>query len=607
MAKRKTKLPIKRKTVSKKPPVLSFADLQPIPKDTGDFEEIRTAEIPKLYVDKTDYLHRLITDQNASRFFLARPRRFGKSLMITTLKAIFEGRRDLFKGLKISRLKYDWKKHPVLRFNFGFAATPCGLEAFKSMFRDEIERVLGEVGVAYDPKREPGSNFARAIDKLAAKAAKGEGRLPVVLIDEYDDPVAKVIDKVKVAEDVRDYMAGFYGQIKDRTGKIRFLMITGVSKFTKMSIFSTLSNLVDLSFEDEYSTMLGYTEAELDEYFTERMHLQAKAMGLTDKAYREELRRNYNGYRFFKKRGEKVYNPVSINLNLARCDDEFDYYWSSTGRPSTLMNVIKRGDMLAIDPEHLKAVSAVAFDVTDLRKLKPVAMLYQTGYLTISGYDIKTKQYKLCVPDEEVRRDLSLVFASVHADKDVAWAAEAGGCLLNGDFESFFDALQSLYSGAAYGSTEQSVHEASFARNLQFLLAGQGFRMTPERTTSDGRIDLVADHPCGTYIFELKVVDNMRPRAAAVLKGASAKRSSAVASTARELAANPAAFAMSQIKAKRYAAPYAAADKPVWLVGLAFHRKTRCFIAGEARKLGKKSVICAKKFKLPPPNFKVTT
>ena len=517
-----------------------------IPEDTGSFLVIRTAKPQMLYVDKTAYLHRLVTSSRKC-FFLARPRRFGKSLMITTLKEIFNGRKDLFVGLAIAGTDYEWKKYPVLHFNFGQCADATGYENFANSFAARIEAVLAEVGCGYDPARWPGENFGVAIDALAAKHMRGEGELPVILVDEYDDPVAKVLHDVPFAEKVRSLLATFYGQLKDRTEKYRFLMITGVSKFTKMSIFSTLSNVIDLSFEDEYAMMLGYTEQELDEYFSDRMHLQAEKMGMTSECYRAELRRNYNGYRFWKKRGENVYNPVSINLNLAKCEDEFEYYWSKTGRASMLMNMLKRGDLLAIDPERVTAVSDDDFDVSDLNNLRAVPMLYQTGYLTIQSY--RDGLFTLCVPDDEVRRDLSKLMTGLIADKDTAWAVRLGNQLRIGEWDNFFLGLKSLYAGAPYGSTEETVHEASFARNLQFLLAGQGFRMEPERTTSDGRIDLVADHPCGTYIFELKVD-------------------------------RPAAIAMDQATAKTYAEPYLAPDKPVWLVGLSFARDTRRFVEG---------------------------
>ena len=522
--------------------------MKPIPEDTGSFLAIRTANPQMLYVDKTAYLHRLVTSSRKC-LFIARPRRFGKSLMITTLKEIFNGRKDLFEGLAIAKTDYEWKKHPVLHFNFGQCADATGYENFANSFAARIKAILAEVGCGYDPALKPAENFGAGIDALAAKAMRGEGELPVILVDEYDDPVAKVLHDVPFAEKVRALLATFYGQLKDRTEKYRFLMITGVSKFTKMSIFSTLSNLIDLSFDDDYAMMLGYTEAELDEYFSDRMHIQAEKMGMSYDAYRAELRRRYNGYRFWKKRGENVYNPVSINLNLAKCDDMFEYYWSSTGRASMLMNILKRRDMLAIDPERLTGIRDEDFDVSDLNSLRVPAMLYQTGYLTIRDFDPLRGSYVLGVPDEEVRRDLSKLMAGLVADKDTVWAVRLGGRLLDCEWDDFFLGLKSLYAGVPYGSTEETVHEASFARNLQFLLAGQGFRMEPERTTSDGRIDLVADHPCGTYIFELKVD-------------------------------RPAAIAMDQATVKQYAEPYLAPGKPVWLVGLSFERGTRRFVEG---------------------------
>ena len=522
--------------------------MKPIPEDTGSFLAIRTANPQMLYVDKTAYLHRLVSCSRRC-VFLARPRRFGKSLMITTLKEIFNGRKDLFEGLAIAKTDWEWKKHPVLHFNFGQCADATGYENFANSFAARIEAILAEVGCGYDPAKGPAENFGAAIDALAAKAMLGEGELPVILVDEYDDPVAKVLHNVPFAEKVRALLATFYGQLKDRTEKYRFLMITGVSKFTKMSIFSTLSNLIDLSFDDDYAMMLGYTEAELDEYFDDRMHMQAEKMGMAYDAYRAEMRRNYNGYRFWKIEGENVYNPVSINLNLAKPGIEFDYYWSKTGRSSMLMNILKRGDLLAIDPERLTGVRDEDFDVSDLANLRAVPMLYQTGYLTILDYDVRRKAYVLGIPDEEVRCDLSKLMSGLIAGKDTAWANRLGDRLLDGEWDDFFLGLKSLYAGVPYGSTEETVHEASFARNLQFLLAGQGFRMEPERTTSDGRIDLVADHPCGTYIFELKVD-------------------------------RPAAIAMDQATAKKYAEPYLAPGRPVWLVGLSFARDTRRFVEG---------------------------
>ena len=248
--------------------------MKPITKDNCDFPTLRQSGC--IYVDKTRWFVKLATDVQSRMYFLARPRRFGKSLMISSLKAMFEGRKALFKGLDIMKLGWDWKKKfPVIHLNMGTCAAE-DYETFAQNLPGMIKDALAGAGVEYDTKETPSRNFGSAIDKLAAK-----GTPPVILIDEYDDPVAKALKNVEVAERIRSSLAPIYGQMKDRSGKIRFLMITGVSKFTKLSIFSTLSSLVDISFEDGYAAMLGYTEDELDEYFSEHMEAHRKVMGLS--------------------------------------------------------------------------------------------------------------------------------------------------------------------------------------------------------------------------------------------------------------------------------------------------------------------------------------
>ena len=516
--------------------------MQTISKDSCDFAEIRSRGY--LYVDKTAWFHRLATAEGEKMFFLARPRRFGKSLMISTLEAIFQGRKELFKGLAIMDTDWDWKKkYPVIHLNMGFCAAE-EFDAFSQSLPVMMGKSLSAVGYVYDKELQPSDNFANAIDELAAK-----GTPPVILIDEYDDPVAKALKNVDVAERVRASLAPIYGQMKDRSGKIRFLMITGVSKFTKLSIFSTLSSLVDISFEDAYASMLGYTEDELDRYFSEHMEAHRKVMGLTAKAYRAEIKRLYNGYRFWRFAGENVYNPVSINLTMANRAPEFELYWAETGKASFLMNMLKRDDMLAVDLDDITSVSKAELDMSDLNSFPVVGMLYQTGYLTIKDY--KSGLFDMAVPDEEVRQDLSALMAGLVADKDMRWATSIGAKLRGAQWDKFFDGLAALYAGAVYGSTEGKPHELAYARCLKFLLQGQGFRVEQEVSHAGGRTDIVADHPCGTYIFELKV--NKPPK-----------------------------LAMSQLQRRKYAAPYRAAGKPVWAVGLSFNGKTRQFRGGIA-------------------------
>ena len=522
--------------------------LQPILTDSSDFAEIRTNQC--IYVDKTAYLYHLISCLNARRFFQARPRRFGKSLMISTLKAIFEGRRELFDGLAISQTDWAWEKYPVLQFNFINAAA-SSVELFSQLFAIEVERGIMEAGGTYNPQWSPVGNFARAMDTLpAANGGKGV----VVLIDEYDAPVARLLDKPDEAETVRGMLADFYSQMKDRTGKIRFLMITGVSKFTKMSVFSALSNLINISLWDEYATMLGYTEKELDEYFDGHLHAHAEKMGLSYDDYRAELKRWFNGYRFGQTLTETVYNPVSIGVNLSEQNPFFKASWSETGKSSMLMKSVTRDDFLTVNMDGIQNVLEQDFDVSDIRALRAMPMLYQAGYLTIEDYNRDTGMFALRVPDEEVRRDLATLTTAVTVQQDTYWVSQLAGKLLTGQWEDFFEGLKSLYASLPYGPKEKSIHEFSFERNLVILLWSQGIRCTTEDRQANGQADIVAVSRVGVYIFELKIDES-------------------------------ADDALKQVKEKHYDAPYRSRGLPIWLIGLNFNRQTRHLLEAKAEKL----------------------
>ena len=511
--------------------------MRPIATDKSDFEELRKAG--QIYVDKTAYFHRLVADPCRSYFFCARPRRFGKSLGVTTLKSIFLGHREFFADLAIAKTGYDFAPHTVIHFNWG-GVDASSREGFDTTFPHAVKSSLEAAGYSYDMALAPSVNLSNALTFFKKRDGKG----CVILIDEYDDPVAKSLADVPRAEYIRDRLATIYAQFKDNTDKIRFLFITGVSKFTKLSIFSTLSSLNDISFEDEYAAMFGFTEEELDANFAEHLHAHAEKMKLSDADYRAELKRWYNGYRFARFDATTVYNPVSIGQTLVRKEPAFGAYWSSTGRASHLMNLLKREGLLAFDYDNLGGVTERAFDVSDLKAISPIGMLYQTGYLTIRDYSPYKRSYVLAVPDEEVRQDLSALLAAACANRDMAWAQELGLKLLDADWEPFFDGLKSLYAAMAYGPTEGRKHETSYARCLAFLLAAQGFRFRMEDVQSDGRADIVAEHPCGIYIFELKVDES-------------------------------AAAALAQVKAKEYDAPYRAKGLPIHMIGLDFDSKTR--------------------------------
>jgi hypothetical protein len=331
--------------------------------------------------------------------------------------------------------------------------------------------------------------------------------------------------------------------MKNRTGDIKFLFMTGVSKFTRLSVFSALSNIVDVSQRKEYATMFGYTEDELSANFEEHLREHARIMGKSYDAYRAEMKRWLNGFRFTPDVKTTVYNPISVALTLdEKSASGFKATWATTGRPSMLMNFLKREDVLRIDPEATQKVRAAAFDVAELRDLQPIAMLYQSGYLTIKDY--QSGRYVLGVPDEEVRQDLNMLLTGVAANRSMTWASRLGDHLLEAEWDDFFDGLKSLYAAMAYGPTEGRVHENAYGRCLSFLLASCGYEFKMEDVQSNGRADVVAKNPEMVCVFELKVDE-------------------------------PVDKAFAQIRKKGYAEPYLADGRPIWLIGLSFDSKTR--------------------------------
>ena len=510
--------------------------MRPIATDTADFPSLRRDG--KIYVDKTMYIHRLVTDCNTKLFFMSRPRRFGKSLTISALKALFQRRRELFEGLYIDTTDWKWEKYPVIHFEFNDLTT-TSIDEFKSSLNNHVVRKLEEAGFSCDKSRPPEENFGNAIESLSS--ANG-GKGVVILIDEYDAPVGHALDDLDFAENIRDRLSSVYSQMKNRTGDIRFLFMTGVSKFTKLSVFSALNNLVDVSQDDEYATMFGYTEEELSANFEEHLRAHAEKMGKSYEDYREEMKKWYNGFRFAPEVETTVYNPISVAYTLSKKKRSFEATWSSTGRPSMLMNYLKREDLLRIDYESVRNVDAAEFDVAELRNLRAIPMLYQSGYLTIKDFDCDL--YTLGVPDEEVRRDLARLVAGAAADADMTWASSISAKLVGADFPAFFVGLKSLYAHMPYGSLEGTIHEHSYARILCTLLAAQGVTTRPEDVQSNGRADLIAEHRKGIFIFELKVDE-------------------------------PVDKAFAQIRAKGYVEPYLASGKPIWLIGLSFDSSTR--------------------------------
>jgi hypothetical protein len=280
-------------------------------------------------------------------------------------------------------------------------------------------------------------------------------------------------------------------------------------------------------------------------------------MGLSCDEYRAELKRWFNGYRFGKYSKETVYNPVSIGVNLSKREPSFIASWAETGKSSMLMNSIKRDDFLSIDMDAVKDVDESDFDVTDIRNLRAMPMLYQTGYLTLANYDMATRTFDLRVPNEEVRQDLATLTLSVATEQGTHWVTTLGKKLLKAKWDEFFTGLKSLYAALPYGPKEGDIQEFSFERSLYILLKSQAIRCTTEDRQANGQADIVADSPAGVFIFELKVDES-------------------------------ADEALKQLKDKHYDAPYHGRNLPIWLIGLSFDRKTRHLLDAKAERLHEK-------------------
>ena len=380
-----------------------------IAQDIADFRKLR--ENGCIYVDKTAILHELVCDPTRSLYFISRPRRFGKSLMLSTLECLFRGQRELFKGLAIDKLDYDWAEYPVLHLNFA-GLNAKTLEAFVEDFKACLEDTFSNAKAPWNPVISPGANFRRAINALA----ENTGKSVVVLIDEYDAPVSHALGDIKLATAIRQELSDFYIQIKNNAANIRFMMMTGVTKFTQLSVFSALNNLNKLTLDDRYATLLGYTDDELSTYFEPAMRRHAEIMGLSYEDYREKLRWWYNGYRFARWNTTKVYNPCAIGQTLGACTPEFLGTWTSTGLTSAVFNYFANNQLADQDYEHIEGVFEDDLDVCELENIQPTAMLYQGGYLTIKDY--RNSTFTLGIPDEDVRRAFNSQFAKKRPEKE---------------------------------------------------------------------------------------------------------------------------------------------------------------------------------------------
>jgi len=449
-----------------------------------------------MYVDKTPFIYKLVQNEMKNQYFLSRPRRFGKSMTLSTLESIFLGEKELFKGLYIYDQPYEWKKYPIIRLS---------MNLISSQTADELEKklctLITEIAEDYqiDLIKDTSSEMFR---KIIREQNRKYDKV-VILIDEYDKPILdNILNKEEVLK-IRNLLKQFYGIIKGHEEHIRFTFITGVSKFTQVSIFSDLNNLTDISMLQDFAAICGFTEDECLHYFAEWIEENAVKNGMSRGDYIAKLRYMYNGIRFSEKE-MYVYNPVSFTNAMDYGD--FKHYWFETGTPTFLLKLLKENDYDIPQCENmlLTADSFSSYEVDNIR-LEP--LLYQTGYLTIKDYNKETGNYTLSYPNEEVRsafvKRLVDYFTPVEMAKVPSLVEETRTALLENNLEDLFEILNVLY--AKIDNTIKIKHEKYYQTIFYIFFTLLGYRIKVEVNTNKGRMDSVVETDKYIYIFEFKL------------------------------------------------------------------------------------------------------
>jgi hypothetical protein len=486
-------------------------------------------------------------DDPDQQLFLSRPRRFGKSLMLSTLQAMFEGRRELFKGLALDKLPWEGWKKPTPVYSFSMAsAVGETYDDFSARLAILVEELCRKAGVQY---RARGPVSGRFEDFLAAAAAKSPTKKIVVLIDEYDEPVAKFIDDTKTLKRVRSTLHDFYEKLKNNSKHIRFLMMTGVTKLAKLSVFSGLNHLKDRSMDPRFATLLGYTPDELDGPLRENVEAFGAKNGLSFKAAKAALLEWYDGYRFSPDSAEKVCNPVTLGNALE--SGKLKGYWEATGTATLIINRIEKAGKMPSDLENVPA-DYLTLDVCDAETLPMEALLYQGGYLTIKDVVKGEKpddpaSYVLAPPNREVRDALKRGYLSqVMGLKEKPFDTildQAKRLVREGNVREVVEMmLFSLY--AAVPPDWRIRNEAEAKRYFQLFFTMLGANPAPEFPSIRGYADAVVEMPSAVYVFEFKY-------------------------------AKSAKAAIRQIRQRGYADKWIGGERPVTLVGVNFNPRKR--------------------------------
>ena len=464
-----------------------------------------------VYVDKTDLVYRLVNDGKI--YFLSRPRRFGKSLLVSTLKHYFLGHRELFKGLAIDGLETEWNEYPVFHLSFGGVnfSNSSAIDESLSMFIENAEK---EYGIE-ERFKDYGIRFAAVLKAAHEKT----GRRCVVLIDEYDKPLLDVMDtelrvtdsdgnSLRLEEYNRNVLKGFYSVFKDADPDLRFVLLTGVTKFSQVSVFSGFNQPKDISMDSRYEALCGITLEEMLEVFHEPIQELAEDNGVGYEEMVEMLKKRYDGYHFSKKM-TGVFNPFS----LLNCFDKLEMrnYWFATGTPTYLMRLLSHSD------KNINELVGKYYEESQFIDYKadverPLPMIYQSGYLTVKGYNERRRKYLLDFPNEEVRSGFVSLLASDYFNSDKtpsSWIDDILDALEDGDVEDFLKKMTSLLSSVTYRfQRKQDAFECERYFQYTFYLIMQmigHYNTMVEKETSEGRIDCVVECPEYVYVMEFKM------------------------------------------------------------------------------------------------------
>ena len=486
------------------------------------------------YIDKTELIYKIVSE--GRYYFLSRPRRFGKSLLLSTIHAYFDGKRELFEGLAIEQLEKNWVKRPVLHLDLNIEKydTPESLDRILENALYGWEGLYG----ANPSERSFSLRFAGVI----RRAYEQSGHRVAILVDEYDKPMLQSIDDEELQKYYRSTLKSFYGVLKTMDGYIKLGFLTGVTKFGKVSVFSDLNNLIDLSMNARFHSICGVTEEELHRDFEPDIRKLAEEQRMTFEEACQKLKEDYDGYHFTHN-SIGIYNPFSL-LNAFKYK-EFGSYWFETGTPTYLVKLLKKHHYDLERMAH-EETDAQVLNSIDSESTNPIPVIYQSGYLTIKGYDGEFGIYRLGFPNREVEegfiRFLLPFYANVNKVESPFEIQKFVHEVRSGDYNSFFHRLQSFFADTTYEVIrEQELHY----ENVLFIVFKQvGFYTKVEYHTNDGRIDLVLQTEKFIYIMEFK------------LNG-----------TAEE--------ALQQINDKRYALPFEADGRKLFKIGINFSEKTR--------------------------------